>query len=109
MEFWLRRLGPSRPFNIPSSRMLKRGEGVAGTIPLLAQRAVEDSPRWTRAVGIIPPTPYEGDDDLRACVPSRAVLSPLENFEPPQGGGVMRIRIRTPDTWSIGRNSLDYR
>ena len=31
--------------------------GVAGTIPLLAQRAVEDSPRWMRAVGIIPPTP----------------------------------------------------
>jgi len=31
---------------------------VAGTIPVLAQRAVADSPRWTRAVGIIPPTPY---------------------------------------------------
>ena len=29
--------------------------------------------------------------------------------EPPYGGGVMRIRIRTRDTWSIGRNSLDYR
>jgi len=27
-------------------------------IPLLAQRAVADSPRWTRAVGIIPPTPF---------------------------------------------------
>jgi hypothetical protein len=27
----------------------------------------------------------------------------------PQGGGVMRIRIRTYDKWSIGRNSLDYR
>ena len=39
--------------------MLKKGDGVAGTIPLLAQRAVEDSPRWTRAVGIIPPTPYK--------------------------------------------------
>jgi hypothetical protein len=37
------------------------------------------------------------------------VRSPLENFEPPQGGGVMRIRIRTRDKWSIGRNSLDYR
>ena len=47
--------------------MLKKGDGVAGTIPLLAQRAVEDSPRWTRAVGIIPPTPYEGDDDLYPC------------------------------------------
>lgn len=29
--------------------------------------------------------------------------------ELPQGGGVMRIRIRTRDKWSIGRNSLDYR
>ena len=43
--------------------MLKKGIGVAGTIPLLAQRAVADSPRWTRAVGIIPPTPYGDDDD----------------------------------------------
>ena len=33
--------------------------GVAGIIPLLAQRAVADSPRWTRAVGIIPPTPIK--------------------------------------------------
>jgi hypothetical protein len=33
--------------------------GVAGTIPLLAQRAASEGPRWTRAVGIIPPTPYE--------------------------------------------------
>ncbi len=29
--------------------------GVVGTIPLLAQRAVLEDPRWTRAVGIIPP------------------------------------------------------
>jgi hypothetical protein len=33
--------------------------GVAGTIPLLAQRAASEGPRWTRAVGIISPTPYE--------------------------------------------------
>jgi hypothetical protein len=33
--------------------------GVAGTIPLLAQRAASEGPRWTRAVGIITPTPYE--------------------------------------------------
>ncbi len=38
------------------SRMLKKG-GVAGTIPVLAQRAASEGPRWTRAVGIIPPTP----------------------------------------------------
>ena len=31
---------------------------MAVTIPVLAQRAVADSPRWTRAVGIIPATPY---------------------------------------------------
>ena len=31
--------------------------GVAGTVPVLAQRAVADPPRWTRAVGIIPATP----------------------------------------------------
>ena len=29
--------------------------------------------------------------------------------EPPYGGGIMRIRIRTRDTWSIGRNLLDNR
>ncbi len=39
--------------------MLKRGDGVAGTIPVLAQRAASEGPRWTRAVGIIPPTPYK--------------------------------------------------
>ena len=39
--------------------MLKKGAGGAGTVPLLAQRAVADSPRWTRAVGIIPATPYK--------------------------------------------------
>ena len=33
--------------------------GVAGTIPVLAQRAASEGPRWTRAVGIIPPTPYK--------------------------------------------------
>ena len=31
--------------------------GVAGTIPVLAQRAASEGPRWTRAVGIIPATP----------------------------------------------------
>ena len=35
------------------------GDGVAGTIPLLAQRATSERPRWTRAVGIIPPAPYK--------------------------------------------------
>ena len=39
--------------------MLKRG-GVAGTIPVLAQRAASEGPRWTRAVGIIPATHYKG-------------------------------------------------
>ena len=29
------------------------------------------------------------------------------DYEPPQVGGVMRIRIRTRDKWSIGRNPLD--
>ncbi len=38
--------------------MLKKGDGVVGTIPVLAQRAASEGPRWTRAVGIIPPTPY---------------------------------------------------
>jgi hypothetical protein len=32
---------------------------VAGTIPLLAQRAASEGPRWTRAVGIIPATPLK--------------------------------------------------
>ena len=41
------------------SRMLKRG-GVAGTIPVLAQRAASEGPRWTRAFGLIPATPYKG-------------------------------------------------
>jgi hypothetical protein len=34
-------------------------DGVAGTIPVLAQRAASEGPRWTRAVGIIPPTPIK--------------------------------------------------
>ena len=38
-------------------RMLKKGAGVAETIPVLAQRAAWEGPRWTRAVGIIPATP----------------------------------------------------
>jgi hypothetical protein len=33
------------------------GDGVAGTIHLLAQRAASEGPRWTRAVGIIPTHP----------------------------------------------------
>jgi hypothetical protein len=37
-------------------------DGVAGTIPLLAQRAASESPRWTCAVGIIPSTPYKVTD-----------------------------------------------
>jgi hypothetical protein len=31
--------------------------GVVGTIPVLAQRASSEGPRWTRAAGIIPATP----------------------------------------------------
>src|SRR3954468_16519716 len=42
-----------------ASRLLKKRDGVAGTIPVLAQRAASEGPRWTRAVGIIPPTPYK--------------------------------------------------
>jgi hypothetical protein len=34
--------------------------GAAGTIPVLAQRAASEAPRWTRAVGIIPAAPYKG-------------------------------------------------
>ncbi len=32
---------------------------MVGTIPVLAQRAASEGPRWTRAVGIIPATPYK--------------------------------------------------
>jgi len=32
-------------------------DGIAGTIPLLVQRAASEGPRWTRAVGITPATP----------------------------------------------------
>ena len=39
--------------------------GVAGTIPVLAQRAASEGPRWTRAVGIIPATPEQSDNSLR--------------------------------------------
>jgi len=39
--------------------MLKKGRG-SWTIPVLAQRAASEGPRWTRAVGIIPATPYKG-------------------------------------------------
>ena len=50
-----------------SSRMLKKGGGMAGTIPVLAQRAVSEDPRWTRAVGIIPATPIKCSS-LRPCL-----------------------------------------
>jgi hypothetical protein len=46
-------------FDLCLGRMLKRGDTVAGMTPLLAQRATSEGPRWTRAVGIIPPTPYK--------------------------------------------------
>jgi len=42
-------------------------------ILLLAQRAVEDSPRWTRAVGIIPPTPFS----VSRCLSNPGHLRPL--------------------------------
>ena len=97
MEFWLRRLGPNRPFSIRSSSergswddpraRATRGRGLA-SLGLMARlgvpvggrvrrlRAVEDpsapilkekvsklggsiSIVSTRAVGIIPPTPYK--------------------------------------------------
>ena len=48
----------AQDFDLCLGRMLKREERVAGTIPLLAQRAASEGLRWTRAVGIIPPTPY---------------------------------------------------
>ena len=35
----------------------EKWSGVAGTIPMLAQRAASEGPPWTRAVGIIPATP----------------------------------------------------
>jgi len=46
--------------------MLKMGV-VAGTIPVLAQRAASEGPRWTRAIGIIPATPYGSESLLRSC------------------------------------------
>ena len=49
-------------------------DGVDGTIPLLAQRAASEGPRWTRAVGIIPSTPPKGQ--LAAALPAeRRVLA----------------------------------
>jgi hypothetical protein len=38
--------------------MLKKGPGWLGRSPVLAQRAASEVTRWTRAVGIIPATPY---------------------------------------------------
>ena len=55
--------------------MLKNGDGVAGMIPLVAQRAVEDFPRWTRAVGIIPPTPYKATGHGVAAAIQRFLLT----------------------------------
>jgi len=49
----------SRVESMDPSRLREKGDGVAGTIPLLAQRAASEGPRWTRAVGIIPPTPLK--------------------------------------------------
>jgi hypothetical protein len=53
----------------------EKGGGVAGTIPVLAQRAASEGPRWTRAVGIIPPTPYKVT--ARCGLAERAFLSIL--------------------------------
>jgi hypothetical protein len=52
-----RKVRLAQGFNLCLGRMLKSEDGVAGTIPVLAQRAASEGPRWTRAVGIIPPTP----------------------------------------------------
>ena len=50
-----RRFKKSQPFRRPSLRSRRISEGREGGwpdwSPVLAQRAVEDSPRWTRAVG----------------------------------------------------------
>jgi len=43
----------------------EKGSGVAGTIPVLAQRAACEGPRWTRAVGIIPATPQLSERSSR--------------------------------------------
>jgi len=41
---------------------------------VLAQRAACESPRWTRAVGIIPATPYKMGSSLRPCLGESASL-----------------------------------
>ena len=33
-------------------------DGVAETIPVLAQRAVSEGPRWTRSIGVISAPPW---------------------------------------------------
>ena len=44
-------------------------------IPVLAQRAASEGPRWTRAVGIIPATPYlVSDRSLRPFLDQGASL-----------------------------------
>jgi len=56
---------------------------------VLAQRAVADSPRWTRAVGIIPATPYSVV--VYAALPgTRRVLARQGR----EGEKVARLRIR---------------
>ena len=48
-------------YNILRFALSKKEEGWLGESPVLAQRAVADSPRWTRAVGDSSEPSYEGE------------------------------------------------
>ncbi len=49
-------------------------------IPVLAQRAASEGPRWTRAVGIIPVTPYK--EVVRCGLAGQPFLSILRKYSP---------------------------
>jgi len=87
--------------------------GVAGTIPVLAQRAASEGPRWTRAVGIIPATPYYSDSSLWPWfgprpVPGRRVcLGRLraEGWNNRHGMDIQRDRITRSKNKKRGRRN----
>jgi hypothetical protein len=82
---------------------------MAGTIPVLAQRAASEGPRWTRAVGIIPAIPYKSDSSLRPCLGRGASLGEEAVLADSGWAGEVAAgvgRVRSPAFLSILRTAL---
>ena len=65
--------------------MLKKVAGVAETIPVRAQRAASEGPRWTRAVGSISATPFS-KGSLAAALPGTRRVSARQGWAGEKAG-----------------------